>query len=668
MNKWFDIKARAASATQASAAEIFIYGDIGESWWNETIGAKDFVEQINALDVDTLTIRINSLGGSVPDGITIYNAIKRHKAKCTVAIDGMAMSIASLIAMAGDTVEMAENALLMIHAPWTSTGGNSVELRATADMLDKWAAAMATSYAAKTGKPADAMLALLTDGQDHYFTAAEAMAEGYIDSITAALAIAASADIDKAKARFQQAKQQPATPAAAAAQPPKETSMPGQQPTNPAANSQDAAVQAAAAAAVAADKARCQEIRAAFKAFEGREGVTAELRQACEDDTSCTVAAAKIKILDAISATCTPVAGGHVVTQEDERDLFRAGALSSIMARANLAKDDPKNSFRSHSLLDLARASLRFCGVNAAGMGKMELVAAAFTHSTSDFPLLLADAANKAMLKGYEEAEETFQKWTTPGTLPDFKAARRVDLNTFPGLKVVPEGGEYQEADFGERGETISLATYGRLFSITRQAIINDDLNAFAKIPRLMGRAAIRMVGDLVYAVLTSNPKMADNKALFHADHNNLLAAAVPSTAALDAMMSKIRLQKDATGNTLNLKMAYALVPVALEGAMMSVAASEFEVGTDRASQVPNIVRNRFETISDARLDTASTSIWYGAANPSMHDTIEVAYLDGVQTPTLEQQAGWTVDGVQFKVRLDAGVKALDFRSLARNA
>jgi len=163
-------------ASASRSAELFIYSDIGESWWGESVAAVDFVRDIAALDVDTITLRINSYGGSVSDGIAIYNAIKRHPAKVTTCIDGIAASIASLIAMAGDSVEMAENATLMIHAPWTYADGNSADLRRTADMLDVWAQAMATSYANKTGKPVDEMLALLTDGADHWYTAEQALA------------------------------------------------------------------------------------------------------------------------------------------------------------------------------------------------------------------------------------------------------------------------------------------------------------------------------------------------------------------------------------------------------------------------------------------------------------------------------------------------------------
>ena len=114
MSKWYDIKAKATppDADQKTSAEVFIYGDIGESWYGDSVAAADFVKEIAALDVEELTVRINSYGGSVSDGLAIYNALKRHKASVTVSIDGVAVSIASLIAMAGDTVEMAENAML----------------------------------------------------------------------------------------------------------------------------------------------------------------------------------------------------------------------------------------------------------------------------------------------------------------------------------------------------------------------------------------------------------------------------------------------------------------------------------------------------------------------------------------------------------------------------
>jgi len=245
-----------------------------------------------------------------------------------------------------------------------------------------------------------------------------------------------------------------------------------------------------------------------------------------------------------------------------------------------------------------------------------------------------------------------------------------VDLNLFPTLEQVPEGAEYHYGTIGDRGETVQIATYGRMFSITRQAIVNDDLDAFSRIPRRMGRAAIRTVGDLVYAILTANPPMSDGKPLFHADHGNLLAASAITTAAVDKMRVAMATQKDPDGHAaaLNIRLARLIVPMAMEGQARVVRDAEFEVDpTAKNSRVPNAVRGTFEVVSDARLDAASATAWYGAASAGMHDVVEVTYLDGQDRPYLEQKSGWTVDGAEFKVRIDAAATPLDFRTLAKN-
>jgi hypothetical protein len=438
--------------------------------------------------------------------------------------------------------------------------------------------------------------------------------------------------------------------------------------TTQAAAPDQTAINAARSEALAADKARRDGIRDLFARFAGQPGV-AELQQACQDDHATTVEAAGQKLLAKLAEGATPTAGQHVNTVEDESDKLRKAATQALLARAGIDKPDSANPLRGYTLGEMARASAERTGLRTGGMDKMEMVAAAFTHSSSDFPLLLANVANKALLKGYQEADETFPLWTRAGTLSDFKPGKRVDLNIFPSLDKVPEGAEYKYGNIGDRGETVLLATYGKKFSITRQAIINDDLDAFTRVPRLMGRAAIRTIGDLVYAVLTGNPVMSDGVALFHANHGNLVNTGTAiTTASVDAMRVGMATQK-LGGVPLNIRTKYLLVPVALQGIANVVRASEFDVGAANArnNTIPNSVRDTFEVISDARLDAASSTAWYAAADPNVHDTIEVNYLDGNQAPYLEQKAGWNVDGTEFKVRIDAGVAPLDFRTLAKN-
>jgi ATP-dependent protease ClpP protease subunit len=672
-NKWYSIQARGPAS-----AEVYIYGDIGESWDGETVTAKGFVKEINALDVSSMSVRINSVGGSVPDGLAIFNALRRHKADVSINIDGLAASIASLIAMSGNRISIAENAMMMIHAPWSVVGGNAKDMRERADMLDKWAEAMASSYVRPDGLTHDAALALLTDGVDHWYSADEALAAGLVDTVVEAMPMAASLNQSrftppnaaqaaalnlKGKTMSDKDKQTPAaelTPAIEA-----KAAAPAA-PSPAVAKLQALEAEDIKAAALVEEHARRAEIRAVFQPFMAHAGVESMMNQYL-DNPKIGIETARASLLQSIARNSEPLGGGLVMTTEDEFDKFKAAAQAGLMIRAGLTANDRSNEFRGYSLLELARASLHRMNVSTKGMDKMAVVAAAFTHSTSDFDNLLADVANKAMMKGYEEAEETFQRWTSAGTLPDFKAAKRVDLNTFPALPAVVEGAEYKYVTVGDRGETIQLATYGSLFSITRQAIINDDLDAFTRVPNKMGRAAIRTVGNLVYSVLTTNGNMADGVALFHANHGNL-GSGVIATSTVDAIGALMARQTDGTGNTLNIEMAYLIVPRTLKGLAMQVANSEFEVGTStKTNTAPNYVRGSFEVVADARLDGTSTAVWYAAGNPAVHDTIEVAYLDGNQAPTLEQQGGWTVDGVEFKVRMDAAVKALDHRALAKS-
>lgn len=675
MSKWYSIRrplavaaaaaAVAAGAATPTSAEIWIYGDIGESWWDETVDAKSFVKELAALEADVINVRINSYGGSVSDGLAIYNALKRHPATINTTVDGIAASIASLIYMAGDKREIAANAQLMVHAPWAYVAGNSAQLREYADRLDLWAQSMASNYAAATGKTPDEVMAWLTDGKDHYFTADQAVEQNLATVVVDPLLVSASASRFKwAPVASAPPPAQAAAPAAAPSQQP--SAAPAAQPLEPSMTAPD---QAALKAAREAENKRVSEINAAFNGHTEHAGVKEVLAKAIAD-VDCDVVKAKAMLLDALNAKATPAAGTHVVTVEDEGDKRKKAVAGALEARANLvAKADTANPYRGYTLLEFARMSLAAAGVKTEGTDKMTLVALAFTHGTSDFPLLLQNVAQKAMLKGYDEAGETFQSWTSKGTLTDFKVASSVDIGSFPSLRRVREGAEYKYVTVGERGVQRVLATFGERFSITRQAIINDDVDAFSRLPKKFGRAAIRTVGDLAYAVLTTNPAMSDGVTLFHANHANVAGAAVISTASVDAMKVAMAKQKDIgqTTGSLNIRLAKLVVPVELEGLANVVRNSEYEVSGSKNLTVPNSVRNTFEVVSDARLSDASPSVWYGAADPNMHDVVQVDYLDGNEAPVLEQQGGWAVDGTEFKVRIDATATPMDWKTMQRN-
>ncbi len=645
---WYSIRARGARA-----AEVFIYGDIGESWSDESVTAAKFVRELGALDVDALSVRINSYGGSVSDGLAMYNALKRHKAAVTVSIDGVAASIASLIAMAGDTVEMAENALLMIHAPWGAAIGNATAMREFADMLDTWAQAMATSYAAKTGRPLDEMLALLTDGADHWLDAEQARASGFVDAVVAAMPIAASFDLS----RFQ-------LPAAMAAHLHGEPTM----GTKPA----DTGEQAIEARGRQAEAQRRNEIAAVFSGKFGRYEGAQALMAACQNDMACDVQTAKNRLLAHLAEGVGPIGGSYVVSVGDETRTRRDLMVEALAYRMGGPAPKQGNPYLHTSFAAAAGEILSQRGVSTRDMSDAQKIKAAFTHTTSDFSTFLEDMTNRSLRQAYEAAPSGIMRIARKSTAPDFRAKYRVQLGEWPELLEVKEGAEFTAGSIASSKETYSLKTFGRTFGITRQALINDDLGAFGDMIRAFGRSAAevqaRVLCDLLTAGTGVGPTMSDAKALFHSGHGNLAAAgAALDVTSLGAARAAMRLQKGLDGVTpINAEPRFILVPAALETKAEQVIASI----SAATSADANPFAGRLEVVVDPRLDGAyanSAKAWYVFTSPDAFDTIEYAFLDGAEGPTVEARPGFEIDGVELKCRLDFGAGVLDWRGAYRN-
>ena len=441
------------------------------------------------------------------------------------------------------------------------------------------------------------------------------------------------------------------------------------------------AVEAARLAGVQAEQTRHTEIRGAMVPLKKLLGEGyQELLEKSLEDPQCTLEQVRAEVLTRLGAAEKAASSVIIVehdaariteTMVDALDMrcFPVSSFKDVAERKAYAERGG-HAFKGCSLVDMARACLESGGADTKGMPKMDMVGRAF--STSNFPQILEDSANKSMLKGFMEAEETWQMWAQTGNLSDFKVSKRVALSSFDALSKVREGEEYQYGIFQEEGESIALFTYGKLFSITRQTIINDDLNMFMRIPMGMGRAASRLVGDVAYGVLAANPNMSDGKPMFDAAHNNIAANGdVPNVASVTAMRIQMAKQKDVSeaATALNIRPAYMLTPLALETQAMILMMAEFDPrgGPQGAhAAIPNPTRGMMTVCSDVRLDNASESVWYMAAGKQF-DTIELAFLDGEVQPTMEQQRGWTVDGMEYKVRQDVGVAPLSYRTWVRN-
>ena len=183
---WFKMECRAAATGAPRSAAIEIYDEIGG--WG--VSAKDFKDQLDGLgDVDGIELAIHSPGGSVLDGWAIYNLLKGHKAHVVATIDGLAASMATVVAMAADEVRMPENAFFMIHNPSGFAVGGADEMRDYADLLDKMEKGIRAAYVSKSGQSDEYVDALMA--QESWFTGTEAMALGFVDTITDALEAAA---------------------------------------------------------------------------------------------------------------------------------------------------------------------------------------------------------------------------------------------------------------------------------------------------------------------------------------------------------------------------------------------------------------------------------------------------------------------------------------------
>lgn len=700
-------------------AEVMIYGTIGDSLWSESVSALKLAEQINQITAGTIHVRINSGGGVVADGMAIYNALSQHAAHKVVFVDGQAASIASLIAMAGNEVVMYASSLLMVHAPHTIAAGNASSFRQYATALDAHAGAMLEAYATKTGKRTE-VEQLLTDGADHWYTGAQAVEFGFADRVadTAAAARAEGACVVALTGYLQAINQAPAPVAAqlrghiaAALSPSVFASLPEVTQTAVVGHIEDPMTQqtylrilanagggqgatttttvtpppaaAAPTPVVAAAPDAAAAVQAALVAMRGRNTDimalaephmgNADIRAYVDGviaaaDPNVTADNVGRHILALMGRNGEPLNGrAGVVAGGDQRDNVRAAMTNAIQARVGMAQAAADNPYRGHSLAEMARECLVQAGVNPRGMDRREIVGMAFTHSTSDFPALLGDAARRSVLQGYQEVEERFSEFTRAVSVPDFKPTNLVGLGAFSDLLPVREGGEYKQGTFSEQSQSMQIVTWGRLFTITRQAIINDDLGIFSDVPRKMGQAAKRTLAKAVFELIIKNPRLADGKTLFHADHGNLLPAATITTESVSAMQARMALQKDADGNTIRVPMKTLLTPVALSGAALTVRAAEYAVGGANNQTTPNIVRNTFEVESDGRLDGADPKAWYGLANSAYVDALVVGYLDGNQTPYLEQHEGFTVDGVAWKVRMDAAPAIADYRGIYKN-
>jgi hypothetical protein len=353
--------------------------------------------------------------------------------------------------------------------------------------------------------------------------------------------------------------------------------------------------------------------------------------------------------------------------------------------------------YRNFKLIELAKEALTFRGINPRGMDSTRVAELALegpsrgaeyfaggAESTSDFPAILANIVNKTLRQGYEAYPRTFQPFCRQVTAQDFKPINRVMLADAPVLQPLNEKGEYHRANLTDNNISYKLGTYGEIVALTRKVIINDDLQAFTRVPALLGVAAAQLESNTVWGIIIANPAAIyagdkNSTALFAAAHNNLLTGvassidntvqnAVPLTA-LGKARAAMRQQKGPQGTPLNLIPRFMAVPTALETYMLQLVYPINIASADATKVVPEWVRSLVPVV-EPRLDGAPNggSAWYLIADPAQIDTVEYCYLEGQQGVYIETKQGFEIDGIEVKARMDFGAAAIDFRGVQKNA
>lgn len=354
-----------------------------------------------------------------------------------------------------------------------------------------------------------------------------------------------------------------------------------------------------------------------------------------------------------------------VTVQIDEMDKFRAAATDGLAMRAGMAVENSApgaEEFRGKRMMRLAAECVeRELGKSTHAMDDETIVREALT-GTGAFPGILSNVAHKSMAQAYQSAPTTYQLWTAQGSNSDFKDATRYRLSEADTLEKLNESGEFKAGGVTEGAAKTNIATYGHMFSLTRQAIINDDMGALQQLPAIYGAAARRMINKMVYKMLQSNPKV-EGAQLFHADHKNLCAEdiSIEGLAKMKAAMAK---QKNIKGaEYLNIQPAFIICPVELEVQAAQLISSV--VDPTKANATPNPFANKMTVISEPELEDAKA--FYLAAAAGIAPTIEVTSLNGNLTPTMERAEQFDTLGIKWRIYMDVGVNLLDYRGIQKS-
>ncbi|WP_318463085.1 ClpP-like prohead protease/major capsid protein fusion protein [Photobacterium leiognathi] len=650
---WFTL----SNQGEDQAVKVWIHGDIG----SYDIEAMDLIKALQSVGTQDAEFRIQSYGGSVYEGLAMYNAIKAHKGKTIGVVDGLVASISSYFLMACDEIQMPENAKLMIHDPSIGAWGGENEIQSALTQLKNAKQTIADAYAERCGKSLEDVLQAME--KETWFTASQALEFGLIDTVIDAVDLSnclksvSAADL-QAKAfkhmpddLLNQLVYPPATPEPLIIQ----QSDPMPKPID------NDALQNA----LKNENQRQSTIRALCATHK----MSDALRDEMLNDLECSAEDCSLKILQYLGSISvhgqepneeqipTTLINTHI--HVGNGNTIKDALQNALDARCGTEEIEKDNPYRLKTLLDMAEITIgkdaKYCS------NKNDLVARAF--NSGDFADIITESVRTVMRDEAQVRAPLWRELANTENLPNFKETDLILINDAPDLMAVSEDGEYKAATIKGSGEKIQLASFGREIAFTRQAIINDEIALISKIPRKFMQSAYRLSDKLMFNAILSG-KMGDGESVFTLGGSNKWGNFVKDIPGADYQALIMALHK-----------AFATATTS-EGDALDLRGEILLANPDHASFLEAVLNTASKpdsfnpaykkfpkVIETARLADINGAI---ALTGKTFDSVVMGFLDGTQDPWLETGDGWSSDGAKFRITYDVTSKVLDRRGIAQ--
>jgi hypothetical protein len=392
----------------------------------------------------------------------------------------------------------------------------------------------------------------------------------------------------------------------------------------------------------------------------------------------------RAKVIDKMRSEKAPV-GSRCKIVSDSHDKFVKAASDALIMRSGVEIEKPAegaSQLRGMSLRNMAAEALTLDGV-AGNFNRMsndelyETLQRQFYNPTAAFPAILDNTINKAYVEGHKTVAVTFDKWTKKGSLKDFKTHDNYYIMGSAGeFLEVPEGGELKHDTFEDkRRPTRKLKTYGRQFSLTRQAFINDDIELVTRMPAKYAASARKTINKMCYEVLVGNSVIYDGTTLFNEAHSNVLATGTGITlGALQAMIMALQTQKDEFGEAIIIRPATLIVPSGYAFEVYTLFNSP-TINTSDNTQAVNPMyhyKDSIEIVEDPTINVlcggfGNVMPWWLVGSKDDTDFMEVDYLNGQEIPNIRRMEAPGTLGFVWDVYLDFGISVMDYRGAVKN-